>query len=141
MSDRIQEEAVVRYIKDGYAYLEATGSSSCGSCSSKGACSSASLIPTSANSTLRIENNDNLKAGDNVMIEMSSERLLLGTLLVYILPLVSLFVMAIAGKYFGGEIASIVMGGVGLLLGFLIAKRILAKKEVAHQFDLNVERK
>jgi len=35
---------------------------------------------------------------------------------------------------------SIIMGGVGLAAGLLVAKRVIAKKGVARQFELNVER-
>lgn len=140
MSDLIHEEGVVRYIKDGYAYLETKSDSGCGKCSSKNACSSASFFSSHVDPTLRVLNKDNLKAGDNVRIGMPPEKLLLGTLLVYMLPLFSLFVLAAIGKYLGGETVSIIMGGVGLAVGLLVAKRAILKKGVARQFELNVER-
>jgi len=140
MPDLIHEEGVVRYIKDGYAYLETESSSGCGKCSSKNACSSASFFSSHVDPALRVLNKDNLKAGDIVRIGMPPEKLLLGTLLVYMLPLFSLFVLAALGKYLGGETASIVMGGVGLAAGLLIAKRAVSKKGVARHFELHVER-
>ena len=140
MSDLIHEEGVVRFIKDGYAYLETVDSSGCGKCSSKSACSSASFFSSHVDPTLRVLNKDNLKAGEHVRIGMSPEKLLLGTLLVYMLPLFSLFLLAAIGKYLGGETMSIIMGGVGLAAGLLVAKRVIAKKGVARQFELNVER-
>ena len=145
MTDRIQEEGIVRYVKDGYAYLKTEDNASCGHCSAKSVCSSASFVSNNSVSdnsdySIRILNKDNLKAGDKVRIELSSQKLLLGTVLIYVLPLLFLLILAGIGKVLGGELVSILMGVSGLFLGFFIIRKFVSKKEVACQFDLDVER-
>jgi sigma-E factor negative regulatory protein RseC len=123
--------------------LKTDAGSACGSCSSKKSCGSGRLFSFSDDSdySIRVPNRINLKQGDEVILDMSSDKLLLGTMLIYLLPLLFLFLFASIGKYFAGELASVLTGLGGLLIGLNVAKKIILIKKVARQFEPEVQEK
>ncbi len=142
MSKKLHEISVVSFVEGDYAYLKTDSTSSCNSCSSKSACGSGKLLSfTDSNPTIRVPNTLNLKQGDEVIIGMSSDKLLLGTILVYLLPLLFLFLFAAIAKMFGGELQSVLAGFGGLLLGLVFAKKITSINSIAKQFQPKVEEK
>jgi len=141
MSEQIQEVGVVRFVKDDYAYLKAESSSACGSCASKNSCGSGRLDVGESDYSIRVLNELNLKEGDEVVIGMSSDKLLLGTVLLYLFPLMFLFVFSAIGKLLGEELYSVVGGIVGLLIGLIIVRKIISRKSIASQFEPNVKQK
>ena len=136
-----QETAVVSHIEDGYAFLKASASAGCGSCASKTACGNFSLFNETPDSNLKTANTLGLQEGDSVIVSIPSDKLLLGTLLVYLLPLLSLFLFAILGKIIIGETASIVFGVAGLFLALFAVKKIIAHRSVTRQFEPKLLRK
>jgi len=129
-----EERATVSYIEGEHAFLETEGSSACGSCSSQSSCGSVRLIKRPS-SYLKIQNTLNLEAGDLVVLGLAPEKLLFSTILVYLLPLFSLFFFALIGKTLGGELLSIIAGVAGLLLSLVFIKKFLGRSDVARSFE------
>jgi len=117
--------------------------SGCGSCASKSTCGSFSFFKfgKKPDTHLQILNTHNLKVGDSVILSMGADKLLLGSVLVYLLPLFALFISAAIGKVLGGELVSIGLGIMGLFAGLLLVKKILGTANLAKQFRPKILRK
>jgi len=133
----IRETAIVSHIKDEYAYLIIQKNSACGSCASKSSCSNSALqeIKPKSNNILRVSNDLSLQEGDTVILGLKPNKLLLATVLMYILPLVVFIVFAAVAKVLGGERASIAAGLAGFFLGLFILKKFIKQPHVARQFQ------
>ena len=136
-----QETAIVSHIKDEYAFLKTRGSSGCGGCTLKPTCGSASLFSFTPDTNLKVMNTLGLRAGDSVIVSMSSGKLMLGTVLIYLLPLLALFSFAVIGKMLVGEITSIMSGLGGLFLALFFVKKYIDHRNVALQFEPKMLRK
>lgn len=138
-----QEFAEVVSVNADYAFLKTKNNNACGECASKSSCGSMKLLSPKASEkyNIRVENTLNLKQGDNVILELSASKLVQGTLLVYLLPLFSLFVFAGLGKTIGGEGMSAIAGVSGLLLALLFVKKFISHKAVSDQFVPRITRK
>jgi len=133
-----EQNATVSFIKGGYAYLKAESASACSSCSAKSSCGAKTVSKPDSNYTLRVKNTLNLQQGDVVVLSLESNKLLLGTVIMYILPLIMLFIFAYLGKVGYGEAGSITGGIMGLLGGLLFIRKILFKDGAAVQFEPTV---
>lgn len=130
-----EETVKVTLIKDGYAYVETAKASSCGSCAAKSSCGSLNFFAGRQQSGLKIRNTLNLKTGDSAVIALSSNKLLLGALLLYIFPIITLLVSAALARYFVGETGSIFFGLGGFLLSLLLVRSTLQKQKNINQFE------
>lgn len=131
-----EETALVIKTDSDFAYLETQNATSCGNCSTKTGCGSVSAIFTfKPRNQLKINNTLGLKTGDSVIVAMPSDKLLIATVLMYLLPLLSLFVFSYVAKLFFGEVASIIMGLVGLFLALMIIKRFTQRDNFASYFQ------
>jgi len=146
----LQERVKVIKTEGEFAWVSVVDSfSGCDSCASKGACGSFNLFKPMLDSKLnaKTSNNDNrnnlkvrntlhVATGDEVIIEISSQSLLSGTFLVYLLPLFTLFIAAVLGKQIiGSELASAIAGIIGLMLGLFFVKLILSKTTFKERFE------
>ena len=129
-----EETATVSYLEGEYAFLETKSTSACGTCSAQSTCGSLSFFKKKV-SHLRVKNTLNLNAGDSVLLGMQSEKLLFGSVLIYIVPIFSLFTFAGLGRVWGGEGLSILMGVVGLFLALLFVKHFVAQSRISKQFE------
>ena len=131
-----REIAEVSYTDGEYVFLKTSNAASaCGECPSKGACGSVKLFkPVVKADEIKIKNSLDLKRGDSVLLELAPSKLLQGTLLVYLLPLISLMVFAMLGKIVAGEGGSIIAGLVGMVLSLFFVSKYLSKKAVSQQF-------
>lgn len=68
------------------------------------------------------------KAGDKVILEMKSERVIAAAFLVYIIPLLSLFLGYFLGDYIFKSEGSAVISGIMLMAASIILLRIFDKK-------------
>lgn len=130
MSQLIQQRVIVKKTDGDFAWVVVADGSGCGSCSSKKTCGSANLLKplidaNTKSKNLKVINKLNAQAGDEVMLELASSDLLKGTFLAYLLPLVTLFVFALLGKYFFGEAGSALLGITGLFAGLYWVKNIV----------------
>lgn len=130
-----QEAAIVSYTEGEFAYLKTMGSFACGNCSSKSSCSSFSLFNFTPKINLKVENTLDLKEGDQVIVGMAPDKLIVGTVLMYILPLLSLFIFAALGKLLVGEGTSIVAGLGGFFASLLILKSLVSQHVVSKGFE------
>jgi len=132
-----QEIAEVSYIDGDYVFLKTSNKTSCGECPSKGSCGSVKLFkPLVDNDVIKIKNTLDLKLkeGDSVTLSLPPSKLLLGTFLVYLIPLIALIIFSVLGKMIAGESASILAGIAGLGISLFLVKKFLAKKTVSQQF-------
>ncbi len=140
-----EETVKVTLIKDGFAYVETSAASACGSCASKSSCGSLNFFSSSQKKSpkagLKVRNTLNLQIGDRAVLALSSEKILLGTFLMYLLPLVSLLLTASIAKSLGGEILSTVVGLMGFIITLIFVKNYLKQQKVSNQFEPTLIRK
>jgi len=140
----IEQTARVVSTQQGYAWVIPASAAACGSCQSKSGCSSptglfAFLKPSAER--LYVQNPLHAKPGDEVVIGMQGNALLVYSMLAYLLPLVSMLVFAIVGselfQVFGlaHEMGAVLAGIAGLFSGLKLAGWLaanVAKSEEAH---------
>ena len=137
-----EETAVVSQIDGDFAFIETQSNGSCGNCSSKSGCSNIlSIFALKPMNKLRINNTLSLKEGDSVVVAISSDKILMATFLMYLLPLIMLFVFSLIAKLFFGESASILAGLFGLFSGLLWVKNYTQHSDVATRFQPKLIRK
>ncbi len=120
----LTQEGVVEKLLEQRARIRIKRSSSCSSCESRGVCHTLN----DREATIEVENHLHARVGDRVEISMPTQSLLRASLLVYILPIVTLIFGAYAGQAWAQTqqmpptIPSIVAGGTALGLTFLVLK-------------------
>lgn len=126
----IKEWATVVSWQNGEALVECDVKASCSSCASRVGCGSRVLnkLGPQTTHTLSVPCAEPLEVGQKVELGIAEASLLGSALLVYMSPLVGLFVMAaIFQTLFGSDVAALcgaVLGGVG---GFLLARGLSPK--------------
>ncbi len=116
-----------------WAWISIQRKSTCGHCESSGSCGTGALNSYFADRTqaLRLPNPGNLAAGQAVRIGIEENALLQASFLVYLLPLLSLFIsgaLVQSGLPALGEGGVIVAAAAGLALGFFFIRRLPARK-------------
>ncbi|WP_421355710.1 SoxR-reducing system protein RseC [Pseudocitrobacter faecalis] len=131
----IKEWATVVSWENGVAKVYCDVKASCSSCASRAGCGSRVLnkLGPQTSHTITVPSAEPLVAGQKVELGISESSLLGSAMLVYLSPLVGLFMMAsLFQVLFGTDIAAMcgaLLGGVG---GFLLARGFsptLAKRE------------
>lgn len=137
----IETEAVVVKIEQAVAYVQAERKSSCSGCSESG-CGTSVLANFFGQKTplYRASNEVGAKVGDRVVVGMNESALFKGTLLLYLFPLLLLFVGAVAGSALAvtadvKDGYSIAGAFIGLVAGFLGLKLLSSKMGVGRQFQ------
>lgn len=121
----IKEWATVVSWHNGQALVSCDVKSSCSSCSSRAGCGSRVLnkLGPQTEHTIRVPSAEPLSVGQKVELGISEGSLLTSAVLVYMTPLLGLFVIAALFQIlFSSDLAAFaggVLGGVG---GFLIAR-------------------
>lgn len=137
-----EEEAVVSHITGEFVFLETQNKASCNNCSSKTGCGSvASIFSFRPRNKLKVINTLKLNEGDTVIVGMPSNKLLQATILMYLLPLLLLFIFAFIALLILGESASAIAGFLGLFLGLLMVNQYSKKTKIANQFEPKLIRK
>ncbi|MBF0145090.1 MAG: SoxR reducing system RseC family protein [Magnetococcales bacterium] len=95
----IQEEVVVIALEGDHAIVAGQRQKSCGSCHQEGACSTLSFGAGFKEIRLRAENHIGARIGDRVILELSERHLLRASFLVYIVPVIALFVGGFFVRY------------------------------------------
>lgn len=97
----IETEGVVVVTTPGSAWVETNRRSACGHCESSGACGTSLLANTFGNKPTRVEvaNGLGARVGDRVVLGLPEGGFLLGSLLLYLLPLAGLLVGALLGQF------------------------------------------
>lgn len=122
----IEETASVIAVDGDVAWVESERRSSCGSCSAKGCGTGAlSKVLGSKVQRLRVKNPVGAKVGDSVMLGIEERTLLQGSLLVYLMPLLSLLAGGLIGEKLAPqwgvspEGASVVFAVLGLVASLI----------------------
>ncbi|WP_052282243.1 SoxR-reducing system protein RseC [Kluyvera genomosp. 1] len=140
----IKEWATVIAWDNGMAQVSCDVKTSCNSCSSRAGCGTRVLnkLGPQTSHTISVPSAEPLVAGQKVELGITESSLLGSAMLVYMSPLLGLFVVATLFQVlFGSDIAALsgaVLGGVG---GFLIAKGLsprLAAKETWQPIIISV---
>ncbi|BDG83488.1 MULTISPECIES: SoxR-reducing system protein RseC [Citrobacter] len=140
----IKEWATVVSWQNGQALVSCDVKASCSSCASRAGCGSRVLnkLGPQTTHTIVVPSAEPLAPGQKVELGIAEGSLLGSAMLVYLSPLVGLFIFAALFQVlFGSDIAALsgaVLGGVG---GFLIARgysRKLAEREAWQPVILNV---
>ncbi|MCK5810907.1 MAG: SoxR reducing system RseC family protein [Cocleimonas sp.] len=124
----IEEIGIVERVEDGYIWVSpASSGGACGSCQSSGSCSTSilvTLLQGKTSKTVRVNNTINAKVKDKVVLGIHPQGLLSGSALIYLLPILTLFIFAALGGQFFNERVSMVAGVVGFIIGLYISKKI-----------------
>lgn len=145
----IEENAQVIEIKGNKLFLQAQTQSSCGSCAVKKGCGTSLLAKVVGRkfTYFQAENDINARVGDTVVVGISEDALLKGSVMMYVLPIMCMLVTALiadfslneAGYYRDLMIA--VMAIMGFIFGSLVSKWYFNRQSSARLFSPIVLRK
>lgn len=117
----IEEQGRVLSVEPGAVWVETVRRSTCGSCQARAGCGQALLSKLGSASRqgfVRVLSEREHDVGDEVVIGIPEQAVVLGSAWVYLVPLVGLFVSALAAQGLGlGEPAIIAASTAGLVLG------------------------
>lgn len=128
----IEESARVVACEEGFAIVETQSRAACGSCSAEHSCSTSVLsgLFKRQQNRLKVLNPIHATPGQQVVIGVQERALVTVSLATYLLPLVTLIGLSIAGQEAAHywhwpytELSSIAGGLLGLIIGFSLLKR------------------
>ena len=139
----IEEHARVVAVQGDTALLQTQRQSSCGSCEVKSGCGTSLLagIVGQKITQLKVQNTLNAKPGDEVVLGMEEHALVMGSLLVYGVPLLMLLLGALMGEArasplgMDAELLPVVTGATGFVLAFLLVRGVLRRTAVGLQMN------
>lgn len=144
-NNMIEQTATVVSVEAGYAWVvPQRRGSGCGGCSSSNACSSSGstlALMRKDPQKMRVLNPLYARPGDEVVIGMQGEALIIYSLLAYLLPLVGLILAAILGNQIfllsgmSGELGAVLGGIAGLIGGLRIANSISTRSLHSVEFQ------
>ncbi len=138
----MEEKAVVIAVNEHHVTVQSQVKSSCSSCHQVDSCGSgqvAKAIPQ-RKLTAEIANNLNVKLGEEVILGISEDKLLMSAWQVYFFPLIGLFLFAGIGQLLtmnyqlSHEILTIMLAFLGGFLGFKTASHF--QKNLTQQANL-----
>lgn len=115
----IEEQGRVVAVEPGAVWVETVRKSTCSSCSANAGCGQGVMDRLGVGGRrghVRALTDLQLGIGDNVAIGVREELLLRGALLVYLVPLLSLFISALSIQALGGSELHTIFAGLGGLL-------------------------
>lgn len=136
----IEEQVVVTATTPEGAWVEGIQQSACGSCSAKAGCGQHTMSQLGRKVTLWLpfdtsDDSENstaatqLTVGQQVVVGLPEGAILRSTLVLYGVPLLALVAGAILGHGAWGELGSILMSMVFMVVGFKLAGRISANNK------------
>ena len=139
----IEEHARVVAVQGDTALLQTQRQSSCGSCEVKSGCGTSVLagIVGQKITQLKVRNTLNARPGDEVVLGMEEHALVMGSLLVYGVPLLMLLLGALMGEAMvsqlgmDAELLPVVGGVTGFVLAFLLVRGVLRRTAVGLQMN------
>lgn len=146
----IEQNANVIRVEGEIAWLQVQRESTCGSCGVRKGCGTNTFSKVLGNrfSEIKALNKLDLKPGDNVTIALHESTLLKSALLMYMLPLVTMFLSAILGSWAtqilsgqSNQAIIILFALSGLLFSFLFIKRFMKRHAASERFQPVVVRK
>lgn len=145
----IEEQAQVVEIRGSQLVLQAQTQSACGSCAASKGCGTSVLSKVIGRKFTRFqaENNIDAEVGDTVVVGISEDALLKGSVVMYVIPILGMLVFALAADYFldvlveDRDLAIAVSGIMGLVFGSLMSKWYFQRQACAQRFTPVVLRK
>ncbi|MDT8384673.1 MAG: SoxR reducing system RseC family protein [Gammaproteobacteria bacterium] len=133
----IEEHAQVVAVNTDGIWVETQRRSACGQCAVNKGCGTATLAKVLGNKRSRVRalnpHATPVTVGDEVVIGIDEQALIKGSLAVYTLPLLTMFLFALLGDVLGtqlllesSELVAIGFGIFGLLLGYVWVGRFTA---------------
>ncbi|VAW98801.1 Sigma factor RpoE regulatory protein RseC [hydrothermal vent metagenome] len=130
----IEEHAQVIALENNDVWVETQRRSACGQCAANKGCGTATLAKVLGNKRSQVRTLNpqatSVAVGDEVIIGINEQALVRGSLAVYTVPLLMLFVFGFLGQLLSTQllmtnqdILPIVLGLSGLLLGFVWVRR------------------
>jgi len=122
----ITENAIVVSIENNQTWIETQRKSVCGQCSASKGCGTSVLSKVIGNklSKMKAINKINAQVGDEVVVGLNEKSLLKGAFMIYMLPLLFLFLFSLLGKIvsdnlqiYNSEILIIAFAVIGFYLG------------------------
>jgi sigma-E factor negative regulatory protein RseC len=133
----LKEQGVVVSVDEHFAWIQTQRKSGCGHCSSNQECGTASLAQVFGRKQahIKVVNDLAAKVGDQVIIGVEEQALVTGSLLLYLLPLISLFIVAVTYQTLAttvtflpsAEIFTALAGLCGLFGGLFFVKYLTKK--------------
>jgi sigma-E factor negative regulatory protein RseC len=127
----IEQKATVVSYDDNLVWVEAERQSTCGQCQARKGCGTGLLAKHVGQrfSRIAVSTDQKLTIGQQVIVSIPEQALLSGAVMMYLLPLLSLFAFAIISRVLGGgELVQIVTGLIGLCAGFFLVKHHVSEK-------------
>lgn len=122
----IEEQGRVLSTEPGAVWVETVRRSTCGSCQARAGCGQALLSKLGSGSRqgfVRVLSDREHDVGDEVIIGIPEQAVVLGSAWVYLVPLIGLFLSALAAQGLGfAEPAIISAAAVGLFLGLALVR-------------------
>lgn len=132
----IEQPAKVIKFDDNMVWLEAERQSTCSGCKVKQGCGTGMLAKHVGKrfSNIAVMKTSDVEVGEQVHLAIPEETLLQGAFLMYILPLILMFIFAAGAQALHFNEAIEVFSGLsGLLIGFIWVKRHLSNKKDGFQ--------
>lgn len=123
----IEEAGRVVAVEAGAVWVETLRRSGCGRCDEPGGCGNGALAQRARERIGRVRALSGLplKVGDEVVVGIPDGTLLRGTLLIYLLPVLSMVLGAAGGAaLFPGDIGTVAGLLAGLVLAFVLIRRL-----------------
>jgi sigma-E factor negative regulatory protein RseC len=133
----IETQARVTVVEPGYAWIESERRSGCSQCSSSDGCGVSTLSQLFGSQHIRMRLSDPLgvQAGDDVIIGLSERRLVTAAAVVYMVPLLIMIVIALAGVHLGyGQGALVLLSVTGLLTGLWLVRYRAGRETLNHRY-------
>lgn len=145
----IEEQAQVVGIDGDRLLLQASTRSACGSCAANKGCGTSVLSKVVGRKFTRFHATNSVGAeiGDTVVVGIAEDALIRGSLMIYILPLLSMFLFALMTDYFlatepgNHDLLIIVSALAGLVTGSMISRNYFRRESSARLFSPVVLRK
>lgn len=134
----ITEDAIIVSIENNQTWIETQRKSTCGQCSASKGCGTSVLSKVIGNklSKMKAINNINAQVGDKVIVGLNEASLLKGAFVIYMLPLLFLFLFSFVGQFVmesvgmpDNELLVIIFATVGFLLGMRKVKKFSSSIE------------
>jgi sigma-E factor negative regulatory protein RseC len=123
----IEEQVVITSIDQSGAWVEGIQQSACGSCSAKAGCGQHAMTQLGRKVSLwlpleHLSDTVDFNVGQQVVVGLPEGAILRSTVVLYGLPLLALVLGAIIGHAAWGEVGSILISVVSMLIGFKLAQ-------------------
>ena len=145
----IEEQAQVIEVRGDVLLLQAQTQSACGSCAANKGCGTSVLSKVVGRkfTHFQAENNINADVGDTVVVGISEDALLKGSIVMYLIPIVAMLFFALLADYFmtvtmqNRDLMIAAAAGVGLVAGSLLSRGYFLRRSSRQVFSPVVLRK